>query len=52
VGSDCIHWDLSGDLGMLAEKWAPLSLLLVVIWAGVLYHRQAYGNTNAVPHGD
>jgi hypothetical protein len=42
VGSDCIHWDLSGDLGVLAEKGVPLSLLLIVIWVGVLYDRQAY----------
>jgi hypothetical protein len=34
-GSDCINWDLSGDLGMLAKKVAPLNLLLVVIWVGV-----------------
>jgi hypothetical protein len=26
VGSDCIHWDLSGDLGMLAEKWGAIKL--------------------------
>ena len=42
MGSDCIHWDLAGDFSMLAEKGAPLGLLLVVILVGVLYDRQAY----------
>ncbi len=44
MGTDCIHWDLDGDLEMLVDQGAPPSLLLILICVGVLYDRNKAQN--------